>query len=264
MFTLDTRVSTALAARPELRTLLPAFHPAFEKLNHPVLGRIMPKLVTVRDAARVAGVDPEALLEVMNLEGPPAAVTPLAEVQRATEPPPPWLEGATVEVLDLQPMLADNTEPFPAIMGALRALPTGAVLQTLTPFEPAPLRSLLGKRGWESHAAWVGEVCTTSFFRRPDAHLEPTEAPARRPRPAPTGHTLDLRGLEPPQPLQAVLAALDGGALPLELRHHREPALLYPRLDARGLTWTVGRDGDDYLITIQPGAPAPRPDPDEG
>jgi hypothetical protein len=254
MFTLDTRVSAALAARPELRTLLPAFHPAFEKLNHPVLGRIMPKLVTVRDAARVAGVDPEALLEVMNLSGPPAEVAPLAEVERVRETAPAWLEGAAVEVLDLQPMLAAGAEPFPAIMAALRALPTGAVLQTLTPFEPAPLRSLLDRRGWESHAAWQGEVCTTSFFRRPDAHLAPAEAPARRPRPGPRGHTLDLRGLEPPQPLQAVLAVLDSGALPLELRHHREPALLYPRLEERGLQWTVARDGDDYLIAIQPGA----------
>ena len=74
MFTLDTRMSDALAARPELRTILAAFHPAFAKLSHPVLGKILPRLVNVADAARIAGVDAEAMLAVMELPGPPKAL----------------------------------------------------------------------------------------------------------------------------------------------------------------------------------------------
>ena len=47
---------------------------------------------------------------------------------------------------------------------------------------------------------------------------------------------LDVRGLEPPEPLVRVLAAidrLDPGAV-LEVRHDRRPILLYPQLDDRG------------------------------
>src|SRR5262249_16652350 len=47
---------------------------------------------------------------------------------------------------------------------------------------------------------------------------------------------LDVRGLEPPQPLVRVLEQLDrlGPAPELEVRHDRRPLLLYPQLDERG------------------------------
>ncbi len=249
MFTLETRISTALRERPELRKLLPAFHPAFEKLNHPVLGRVMPRLVNVRDAARVAGVDAEALLAVMNLPGAPAEPLPVTE--RTCEPQPDWLIGAPVTRLDLRPTFAAGEEPFPTIMAALRALPPGTVLTLLTPFEPAPLRSLLTSRGWESHTTWVEETCQTSLWRRPDSRLD--EAPAldlaERLTPGDPA-VLDVRDLEPPGPLRAVLAALDAGHLPLRVIHRRAPALLYPRLTERGLAWTVTEDADTFRIDI--------------
>ncbi len=50
--------------------------------------------------------------------------------------------------------------------------------------------------------------------------------------------TLDVRGLDPPLPLVRVLERLD--TLPLrgrlEVLLDRRPTLLYPQLDARGLT----------------------------
>jgi tRNA 2-thiouridine synthesizing protein A len=47
---------------------------------------------------------------------------------------------------------------------------------------------------------------------------------------------LDVRGLEPPQPMVRVLEALDRLApgAELEVHHDRRPLLLYPQLDARG------------------------------
>ncbi|MFT5679885.1 MAG: hypothetical protein ACI8RZ_000790 [Myxococcota bacterium] len=249
MFTLETRISTALKQRPELRQLLPAFHPAFEKLNHPVLGRVMPRLVNVRDAARVAGVDAEALLAVMNLPGAPVA--PLPTTKRTVEPKPDWMLGAPVTQLDLRDALAAGEEPFPAIMTALRALPPGTVLALLTPFEPAPLRTLLTKRGWESHTGWDGDVCQTALWRRPDATIDDAPALNLTDRLTPGDPaTLDVRDLEPPLPLRAVLSALDAGHLPLTVIHRRAPALLYPRLTERGLRWTVTEDAGTFRIDI--------------
>ncbi len=47
---------------------------------------------------------------------------------------------------------------------------------------------------------------------------------------------LDVRGLDPPQPMVRVLEALDRLApgAEIEVRHDRRPLLLYPQLDARG------------------------------
>lgn len=250
MFTLQTRIADALAARPELRKLLPAFHPAFEKLNHPVLGRILPRLVTVEDAARVAGVDAAALLEVMNLPGAPAHPGPPA-APRAPEPEPAWLRGAAVQTLDVRPAIAAGEEPFPAIMAAIRGLPPGGVLRLLAPFEPAPLLRLLGGRGWRTHVAWDGETCQASFWMPPvQGEIEPQVAGDRLVK-GPDGAVLDVRGLEPPEPLMRVLGALeDASNLPLTVVHHREPALLFPKLQERGLRWEITRDGDDVRIHI--------------
>jgi len=47
---------------------------------------------------------------------------------------------------------------------------------------------------------------------------------------------LDVRGLEPPEPMVRVLKALDRLApgQRLEVRHSRRPTLLYPQLEDRG------------------------------
>lgn len=260
MFTLDTRMSDALAARPELRTILAAFHPAFAKLSHPILGKVLPRLVTVADAAKIAGVDPQAMLAVMELPGPPKELA--HPTTHHDEPRPAWLDGAVV-LLDVRPALAAGEEPFAAIMGALRELSAGHVLTVLAPFEPAPLRRVLGDRGWASHVCWEGECCRASFWRAADGRSveAPVDAGDRLVRggyvggtfdPSAPGATLDVRGLEPPEPMRMALAALDTPAhLPLTLRHSREPALLYPRLRERGLDWEVSTLGEEVRVVIR-------------
>lgn len=254
MFDRRTRMSDALAARPELRTILPAFHPAFARLAHPVLGKLLPRLVSVEDAARIAGVDVESMLAVMNLPGPPAHPGP-PPAERPPEPVPEWLARAkVVEVVDARPMLERGEEPFAVIMGAIRALPPGAVLQVLAPFEPAPLRRLLGERGWATHAAWEGETCRCSFWRAADGAVDHPVDPGERLRQTDAGWVLDVRGLEPPEPMRMTLAALDRPEVrPLVLLHHREPVLLYPRLRERGLRWTVETEADGVRLVINDG-----------
>jgi uncharacterized protein (DUF2249 family) len=49
---------------------------------------------------------------------------------------------------------------------------------------------------------------------------------------------IDVRGLEPPQPMVRVLETLDqlGSDDVLEVHHDRRPIFLYPQLEARGFT----------------------------
>jgi uncharacterized protein (DUF2249 family) len=248
-----TRVSDALAARPHLRQVLPAFHPAFAKLNHPVLGRILPKLVTVAEAARVAGVDVEALVAVMNL--PPGVEPPVAaSVPRpAPGPAPSWVGAGAVE-LDVGPAIAAGEEPLPVILAALRGLPHGAALTVIAPFEPVPLIGLLGRQGWDHYVLWDGDRCRVSFHHAGaagTAALEREVALAERLERSESGCRLDVRDLAPPEPMRLVLAAIDEGALPLTVVHHREPLLLYPHLRDRRLGWDVRAEGDHWEITIR-------------
>jgi len=51
--------------------------------------------------------------------------------------------------------------------------------------------------------------------------------------------TIDVRGLEPPQPLVGVLSLLESTDVDptVIVLHDRDPVLLYPELEERGWTW---------------------------
>ncbi|ALJ39460.1 MULTISPECIES: DUF2249 domain-containing protein [Azospirillum] len=50
--------------------------------------------------------------------------------------------------------------------------------------------------------------------------------------------TLDLRDLQPPEPLLRILERIDSGnGEPFDVRLKRDPLLLYPELAERGWTW---------------------------
>lgn len=69
-----------------------------------------------------------------------------------------WKAGAT-SVLDVRPTLAGGGEPFVEIMEAAEGIPPGQSLIIVAPFEPAPLYSALGARGFthETRCVTAGE-----------------------------------------------------------------------------------------------------------
>jgi hypothetical protein len=74
---------------------------------------------------------------------------------------------------------------------------------------------------------------------------------------SPDATHIDLRGLEPPEPMVAILQMLDRGEVESVLIAHfdREPIFLYPELDDRGWTHEViaqecGSCGDAVTVQI--------------
>ena len=142
--------------------------------------------------------------------------------------------------LDVREDIRGGREPFARIMAAVKALADDQALVLRAPFEPIPLYDVLGRRGFvhrtERHAADDWSIC---FYRAAAARGEPTAAPAT-PTPdravLPGRAVLDVRGLEPPQPMLRVLQEIDrlGPGSELEVRHDRRPMFLYPQLDERG------------------------------
>lgn len=139
--------------------------------------------------------------------------------------------------LDVRDDIRRGEEPFARIMAAVKALGPGEVLVLRVPFEPVPLYGVLGKRGFQHRTETQGpEDWTVTFYRDADA------APAAAPRAAAGAageSVLDVRGLEPPQPMVTVLERLDtlGPRETLIVRHERRPLFLYPHLEARGFAY---------------------------
>lgn len=137
--------------------------------------------------------------------------------------------------LDVREDIRQGREPLARIMAAVKALGGDQVLVVRAPFEPIPLYDVLGKRGFahwtERHAP---DDWSVSFYRDPATRAWPPPAPATPVGPRRT--ILDVRGLEPPQPMVRVLQEIDrlGPGAELEVRHDRRPMLLYPQLDEGG------------------------------
>lgn len=156
-------------------------------------------------------------------------------------------EGRVTEV-DVRPDLRAGREPFTPIMSAVEALPAGGVLLLRAIFEPAPLYRVLGGRGFDH---WTERLADDDwrvwFYRRPAA---PAEAGGEAAASCPACETkaageevvlLDVRGLEPPEPMVRTLEALE--RLPeqacLVQINERVPRLLLPMLAERGFAWEI-------------------------
>ncbi len=138
--------------------------------------------------------------------------------------------------LDVRDDIRQGREPFARIMAAVKALGPDQVLVLRAPFEPVPLYNALGKRGF---AHWTERPAPDDwsvwFYREAESSAEGTSTPASD---AGRRIVLDVRGLEPPQPMVRVLEEMDrlGPSAELEVHHDRRPMFLYPQLEERGFT----------------------------
>jgi len=137
--------------------------------------------------------------------------------------------------LDVREDIRRKQEPFARIMAAVNALQADQVLVLRAPFEPIPLYAVLGRRGLRHWAEPTAPDDWTVWFYRGDPVTPGTVTGTHDAAPT----VLDVRGLEPPQPMVRILDAL--GQLSagecLEVHHDRRPLFLYPQLDERGFLY---------------------------
>lgn len=273
------RVSDVLARDEALVDVFVRHAPHFAKLRNRAMRRVMARLVTVEQAARTAGIPADVLvrdlntalgIEMTDRDAPGAAAAtappdlPNAESGMAPRHPP----DAPVVELDVREDLRSGREPFSKVMAAVGALANGAVLHLRAIFEPAPLFSVLGKRGFVHESAEHAPDDWSVWFWRPatgdaEAAVSPASAAAASPGTASAAdeladdHTvvLDVRGLEPPEPLIRTLAALETlapGHVLLQV-NVRVPQFLIPMLGERGYACEIDEShADRVLVRIWP------------
>lgn len=246
MISRHTTLGRLLDEHPVLVDVLAGYHAHFAQLRDPQTRKVMAPRVTIAQAASMAGVAPEALLDVIRRAlGEPA---PEHEEDEGTlpvgarEPKPAALAAVPPEArvdLDVRDDIKNGVEPFGRIMAAVKSLGEDQVLVLRVPFEPFPLYQVLGQRGF---AHWTecraADDWSVWLYRRAgDAERRADTAPApARARGGPRA-VIDVRGLEPPQPMVLVLEAIDRlePGEHVEVIHDRRPVFLYPQLDERGL-----------------------------
>ncbi|HZP36363.1 MAG TPA: DUF2249 domain-containing protein [Methylomirabilota bacterium] len=241
----DMTVARLLEEHPELVEVLAGYNAHFKQLRNRLLRRVMAPRVTVAQAAGMAGVPADELLGVLRRavgeDAPPerteAVPSPSQAEGQGEGGRPPTLaaipEARRVHV-DVRDDIRRGQEPFAKIMAAVKGLQPDRVLVLRAPFEPIPLYDVLGKRGFAHWTEQRGSDDWSVWFYRSAA---PTPAAPREAPPAGGGRrVLDVRGLEPPQPMLRVLEEAERLApgAELEVRHDRRPLFLYPQLEDRG------------------------------
>lgn len=160
-----------------------------------------------------------------------------AELQRITD-------DMRVSV-DVRDDLRNGREPFSTIMAALRSVPAGGALGVRAIFEPVPLYRALERQGL---AHWTEELAADDwlvwFYPEPAAGSDDVAS-------GDDVVLLDVRHLEPPEPMVRTLAALEAlrpGATLVQL-NTRVPQFLLPVLQERGYGCEVS-EHDDGVVRV--------------
>lgn len=139
----------------------------------------------------------------------------------------------------MRPILARGEEPFQHIMKAKASLQAGQKLVLTAPFEPVPLFRIFQESGFNVESTPAGNGVWRIAF-------EPMDAAS------PTGRReMDLRELEPPEPLQRTLETLSelGREESLTIHTRFRPVHLLDQLDSLGFEGESEEVGKNHWTT---------------
>lgn len=258
--TANTRIAELLKANPDALEAIISLSAKFNKLRNPILRKVMAGRTSIAMAAKVGGCSIDDFFAKLRPLGFQAdvSVAVLAEGTEVSKPLPEFLAklpaGKLVD-LDVRPVIETGKDPLHVIIGKVNSLETGQVLRIINSFEPTPLVHLLGKQGFVAFVDTIGpELVHAYFYRNADTALFTAPEPA-----AAAGDweevcnrfkdrliSIDVRALEMPQPMHAILEALE--TLPekkaLFVHHKRIPVFLLPELEERKLSYRVKEIGE--------------------
>lgn len=157
--------------------------------------------------------------------------------------------------LDLRPLLTGGTDPLQPVSEQAGRIAAGGTLVLTAPFNPVPLRRVLGRMGFSSTAGRTADGAWRIDCRRDGAGRIDGDAATDRCRGpvdvgAPVweeddGIHIDVRGMAPPRPLLSILrlCAGLGAGRDVIVHHDRDPVFLYSRLADLGWTADVLASG---------------------
>jgi uncharacterized protein (DUF2249 family) len=164
-------------------------------------------------------------------------------------------------LLDVRKDILSGVAPCSKIKHTASLLNEGDTLQLIAPFEPTPLYDLLGREGFTHRSRALGggdwEVRFTKNPAEAQPQLDQTGTAAESAAcgcgcaPAETVE-LDLRGLEPPEPMVRVLDALVSLPEGTTLRAvtDRQPLPLLDQLEMRGFNGKITESPEGGYATI--------------
>lgn len=269
----NTKIAVLLKQHPEALEAIVRISSKFNKLRNPLLRKVIAGRTSISMASKIGGCSPEDFFNALEPLGFEADRTVAARNEIIDEAMPPYLQQTAPEQmreLDVRAIIESGKDPLNDILKSVNNLQPGEVLNIINSFEPTPLRQLLGKQGFESYASMKepGLIYTYFYLKaNPDKTITATQpaagTAATTVEPADWEqvlnrfqdrlNTIDVRELPMPQPMHAILEALE--TLPpqkaLLVHHKRIPVFLLPELEERKLSYRIKEmDADRVELLI--------------
>jgi hypothetical protein len=134
-----TKVSQILESYPELEDLLIKTLPVFARLRNPVLRNTVARVTSLQQAAVIANVATEELINMLRLAVGQDHIEKLNEIKYVTQKPDWFDEKQFTQELDARPILAAGEQPVNQVLAVLNTMPSNAIYKLTAPFIPAPL-----------------------------------------------------------------------------------------------------------------------------
>jgi len=154
--------------------------------------------------------------------------------------------------LDVRPILATGKDPFMDIMEKVKNLKEDETLMLINTFEPIPLYSVLGKKGFGHKTTNENGEFKIYFFKDENLNSENVSDDNKEPEFNEEVFELDVRDLEPPEPMVKILETLPklSDNTILLVHHHREPLMLYDKLAERGYEAIANKIEENYYKVV--------------
>lgn len=261
----DTKIALLIKQNPEALEAIISIAPKFEKLRNPLIRKLMAGRTSIGMACKIAGLNTSRFyekLKTLGFEEGENTAPPKSESSKKVRPSFfSLLTPDKITELDVRDILENKQDPLPLISKTIKTISKGHALKLINSFEPTPLIALLGRQGFESFTEEISPDMTETYFYRKDEVAAPVISRGAENW---EGYLekykdhlvqIDVRALEMPGPMMAILEALD--KLPddsaLYVHHKRIPVFLLPELKEREFDFRINEiaDGEVYLLIFK-------------
>ena len=167
------------------------------------------------------------------------------------------LEAVKIKKLDVRPILDTGKDPFSDIMNFIKEIKEDEIFLLVNSFEPVPLYSVLGKQGFDHYTENNEGLIEVYFYKSvpeltSDISQNDKQEENKLHNDIRNVIEIDVRDLEPPEPMVKILEMLDkvDEKTLLLVHHHREPMMLYPKLEERGYTAVANKIEENYYKVV--------------
>ena len=262
MITKDMKISKMLAEFPQTLEVLINFSPHFNKLNNRILRKTLAGRVNVEQAAGIAGVNLVLLLNELNKAINLNTITNiecenLEEKMEQNQKPEMLLNinQDKIQKLDVRPIIDLGKDPFLEIMAKVKSLKEDEVFHLINSFEPLPLYSVMQSKGFKHWTKKNGNIFNVYFYKDAQSQSYAKQETQNEPTPVHDYENvieLDVRELAAPEPMMKILeniSRVDDKTV-MVVHHHREPVMLYPKLEERGYSAIANKINDNYFKVV--------------